>query len=498
MTDIILRLVVILLDILTQYYMEETEDMLQKAEECIIRLEGEYSSADVNELFRIAHTIKGSSYAAGYDDIGAVMHKIEDMLDCVRNGSILFDQVIISLCFESLDIIKQMLHYKKEHGTAEMMVELINAASRNSEMVEEIIRADKKGEENPTTEQPAIDLVSSLLKRKPQGKNKYYVSFFMEDDTPMVSPVIIMVLKSIEDIGTLIYSSVSDDGLSGCSADQDQKAFDIILCTDIEEAELYTYFSLPYIERVNVVDITRSKLEVNDYYFNNSDFTSYIIILSVFAKLYNILLDQPETLEAGNEGLQIVETMHGEALGAFDRIKNKKKISAFIKDFEELFSHIRRLYGGLSNNEGVFYSNILSQMMELMERANQYAKGKYIFSVFKPDREDFTNRLRNFLEMLSKSSILIILIDLSNLRILHENEAKALIEVKKRMEAKGIGVGIIVEGPHARRIINILDSIKPVEEFCWFKSEFDAVLGMLYSKDSIENIMKKAEDIHYV
>jgi len=55
--------------------MEETEDMLQRAEECIIRLEMEYSDLDVNELFRIAHTIKGSSYMVGYEDIGKIMHK---------------------------------------------------------------------------------------------------------------------------------------------------------------------------------------------------------------------------------------------------------------------------------------------------------------------------------------------------------------------------------------------------------------------------------------
>ena len=63
------------MDTMIESYMEETEDMLQRAEECIIRLEMEYSDLDVNELFRIAHTIKGSSYMVGYEDIGKIMHK---------------------------------------------------------------------------------------------------------------------------------------------------------------------------------------------------------------------------------------------------------------------------------------------------------------------------------------------------------------------------------------------------------------------------------------
>ncbi len=79
------------MDAVIQSYMEEAEELLEKAEECIIRLEKEYSLVDVNELFRIAHTIKGFSRMMGYEDIGNLMYKIEDMLDCARNGSALFD-----------------------------------------------------------------------------------------------------------------------------------------------------------------------------------------------------------------------------------------------------------------------------------------------------------------------------------------------------------------------------------------------------------------------
>ncbi|MBZ4669024.1 MAG: signal transduction histidine kinase, partial [Defluviitaleaceae bacterium] len=115
------------MDTMFQLYMEDTEEMLQKAEECLIRLEMEYSSVEINELFRIAHTIKGSSHMVGYEDIGNIMHKIEDMLDCARNGFILFDQDIVSLCFKGLDIVKQMLEYKKE-GSGEVPKDLMDEA----------------------------------------------------------------------------------------------------------------------------------------------------------------------------------------------------------------------------------------------------------------------------------------------------------------------------------------------------------------------------------
>jgi len=484
------------MDTMIQYYMEETEDMLQKAEECLIRLETEYSSVDVNELFRIAHTIKGSSQMVGYEDIGNVMHKIEDMLDCAKNGSILFDQSLVSLCFKGLDIVKKMLQFKKEQGSVEMTEDLINDASRVNEMIEAFISANKKGEQKVAEEQPDMGIVSSLLNKKPIGKNKFYMSFFIEEDAPMVSPVVLMIFKCIEDIGTLVYSSVSDSYFSGCPDENEIKSFDIILCTDVEEAELYTYFDLCYVERINIVDLTRSKLEDNDYYFNNSDNAFYIAVLGVFIKLYNIFFSRskelsPKELKMNKEEFQIIESLRCKAVNAFDRIKNKNKVSAFIKDFDELFSLVTKMYEGQSAADEELCSNIQDQLLKLIERANNYAKGKHIFRVLKLEKNDFINRLRNFTGMVNKSSTLIIFIDLSNLDILHENEMKALIEVKKQMEENDIKIGIITGGRDAIRIINIFDSIKPVEEFNLFRSELDAILGMLYSQDSFQRIIKK-------
>jgi chemotaxis protein histidine kinase CheA len=174
--------------------MEETEDMLQKAEECIIRLEMEYSAADVNELFRIAHTIKGSSQMVGYVDIGNLMHKIEDMLDCTRNGSIVFDQSIVSLCFEGLDTVKKLLQNEKEPDSEERMSDLDGAAARLNETIEVFIKVNKK-EEKAVTPEPELGIISSLLSITPKGKRKYYITFFIEEDAPMVSPVIMIILE---------------------------------------------------------------------------------------------------------------------------------------------------------------------------------------------------------------------------------------------------------------------------------------------------------------
>ena len=77
----------------------------------------------------------------------------------------------------------------------------------------------------------------------------------------------------------------------------------------------------------------------------------------------------------------------------------------------------------------------------------------------------------------------------------NENEVKDMIEIKRQMESQDIEIGIIVDGLHDRRIINIFDSIKPVEEFHVFKSEIHAILGIFNSDDSIHRISKKIKDV---
>jgi len=471
--------------------MEETEDMLQRAEECIIRLEMEYSDLDVNELFRIAHTIKGSSYMVGYEDIGKIMHKIEDMLDCARNGSILFDQSIVSLCLEGLDIVNKMLQYKKEKGSQEIIESLVNAASRINEMIEVFIRVNKKEEKKAVIEETEIGIVSSQLSKKPKGKNKFYITFFIEEDAPMVSPILIMILNSVEDIGTLVYSSVGDNYFSGSSGDNDIKTFDIIISTDIDEAELYTYLALFYIEKINIVDLSRSRVEKNDYSFIDDDDAFYVIILKTFLKLYKIVFSLSKEFNIKKEDIDIMRSLHCQAVNAFGKLKNKDIIDDFIIGFNELYNHIIKINEGqVDADEKLFSSIQRQQVLRLMERAYNYTKGKHIFSIFKSERGSFISRLRNFIEKLNKSSTLILLIDLSKLTILHENEVKDLIEIKKQIESQDIEIAIIAEGPDARRIINIFDSINQVEKFHVFRSEINAISGIFDSDDYFHKISK--------
>lgn len=483
------------MDSMIQSYMDETEEMLQRAEECVIRLESEYSAVDVNELFRIAHTIKGSSQMVGYEDIGNLMHKIEDMLDYARNDSIIFDQSIVSLCFEGLDAVKKMLQYKKEPGPEELIVSMADSVSRISEMVEVFVRLNKKEEQKAIEEQPGTGIISSLLSKKPKGKNKFHISIFIEEDAPMVSPVLIMVLKSIEEIGTLMYSSVSDYYFSGKLANDELKTFDFIINTDIDEVELYTYFALFYVERINIVNLTRSKLQQNDFCFNNTDNSSYGILFKALLKLFNQFFRHSEHFKITSEELNILKDLHSRVNMVFDSMKTDMRISGFIQDFNNLYTSIIRIHEDNTEMNQELCTTIQTQIVNLLEKAYAHIRGRYLFKIFKSEKDDFIKRLKAFIELVNKSSTLVIFIDISELSILQENEIKDLIEIKRKLEYEDIEVIIIVNGSNARKNINIFDSIKPIEEFKVYGTEIDAILGRFHMEDWLLRLSKIEKDV---
>lgn len=476
------------MDTMIQSYMEETEDMLQKAEECIIRLEAEYSSVDINELFRIAHTIKGSSHMVGYEDIGNLMHKIEDMLDCTRKGIIPFNHNIVSLCFDGFDVVKRMLKGKVESDSEEALEEHRQDATQISSRVESLIKVKKEDKVVIAAKQEEMGMVSTLLNKEPKGRNKYYITVFIEEDAPMITPVLMMILKTIENIGALIFSSITDDHLM--DYDNNIRSFDMILCTDVEEAELYTYFFLFYVEKINITNLNRNISEKNDYYFCEPEFATYVTILKVIMKLYHYITRQYNDNKVSKEEVLIINQLQRETIDAVSRFRSKEKSSVYSKEFNRLFNLIKKLPNGKGkSNEKVTMNQ--GRLIKLIDKLYNEVKGKYIVRINRPEQDDFIDRLKSFLGTIKKSTTLIILIDISNLNILHEQEIKDLIETSVYLQDQGIEIRLIATRPVSRRIINIFDSIKEVYDFHVFPSELDAILDIFYEPESFHRIMEK-------
>src|SRR5512139_1127794 len=89
---------------ITEFFLVEAGEHIQNLNKGLLSLEKDPSNDDViDELFRAAHTLKGSAAMMGFQGISDVAHKAEDMLGQFRSGSIPIRQDTLNFLFDSVD-----------------------------------------------------------------------------------------------------------------------------------------------------------------------------------------------------------------------------------------------------------------------------------------------------------------------------------------------------------------------------------------------------------
>ena len=102
-------------------YLYEINTLLEQLEN--INLESErsntYSQDQVNEIFRVMHTIKGSSAMMEFDSLATVSHRIEDLFFLIREGTMDVVSaenrpILFEMMFQSVDFFRTELDKIKE------------------------------------------------------------------------------------------------------------------------------------------------------------------------------------------------------------------------------------------------------------------------------------------------------------------------------------------------------------------------------------------------
>jgi len=91
-------------------FMIEADEIISKLDEDMVKLEKRTDDLDLlNEIFRGAHTIKGTSGFLGFDKVSELTHKMEDVLNKLRKGEVRTNAAIMDVLLESIDTLKVLL-----------------------------------------------------------------------------------------------------------------------------------------------------------------------------------------------------------------------------------------------------------------------------------------------------------------------------------------------------------------------------------------------------
>lgn len=96
-------------------FLDEAKELLTNAEQCFLSLEkAKDDPSIIEEIFRLAHNLKGSAGAVGFTDLGEFTHKLESLLLKIKNKEIEVSRSIVSLLLECNDFLIHVIDGLKQ------------------------------------------------------------------------------------------------------------------------------------------------------------------------------------------------------------------------------------------------------------------------------------------------------------------------------------------------------------------------------------------------
>lgn len=127
-------------------FLEEIQGCIDNLQSGLISLSGGSSEAElVNELFRASHSIKGQSGQMGARPLERVAHKMEDVLDLVRQGTLTLEAESTAALLGVIDALQSILDQLRETRTVEHSIEAEIA------LMERVVRGESPVRPQPTT-----------------------------------------------------------------------------------------------------------------------------------------------------------------------------------------------------------------------------------------------------------------------------------------------------------------------------------------------------------
>lgn len=140
-----------------QRFVEEAADHLPRLRQGVNALEqGQADQEMINELFRCAHTLKGSSRMLKLLPITALAHSTEELLSAMRDGALTADINAISLLNQAIDGLADLVSHLAKGGAPDTLPEADAALCQALENAASTAPFQPLEESAPLPEQPTL------------------------------------------------------------------------------------------------------------------------------------------------------------------------------------------------------------------------------------------------------------------------------------------------------------------------------------------------------
>ncbi len=217
-----------------QEFLQEAREHLDVMNQNFIKLESGDLDA-INEVFRVAHTIKGMAGFMGYKNLENLCHKLESVMGRVRDRKLEISSDLIDVMLKAVDAIEEILERIEESGSDDVSID---------DIVEELQGYLETKEEKVETRRASFS-----------GAN-YRVDVTLAEDCVMKSVRAALVVETISEVAEVLGTDPGEEVMD--SEDFDGK-FSVYIKTERPELVEEAMSRVAEVEKFEIVELKVEK-----------------------------------------------------------------------------------------------------------------------------------------------------------------------------------------------------------------------------------------------
>lgn len=243
-------------------FLEEADDQLQELNKNLLEMEQNPDDEDtINNIFRAAHSLKSSAAFVGLNDLSELAHKMENLLQGVRDKTMQITPEIIDLLFKCFDYINSVIDLVSRGEEPDVDLSGIIAEIKDIHDTA-ADSAPQNTEDEAQTQSDDADLQKVAFSANEKRHLKrgmednlicYELAIYIEPDAPMKWVKAQLVLNNLKNIAQIVKTVPDEENLTD---EQIKDLLRVIILTDEELEDVRGACDVDLVTRIDVLRIS--------------------------------------------------------------------------------------------------------------------------------------------------------------------------------------------------------------------------------------------------
>lgn len=251
-----------------EIFIEESKENLQTMNSNLLYLENNPEDNNaLNDIFRVAHTLKGMAATMGFNNIANLTHEMENVLDYIRKDSMEVNVHIIDLLFECFDELEAYINNIQTTGQeggniATDLISRLNAIklgqTNKGDISNKNLHTENMLETTVQLNEYVNNVVTTAIK---DGLNVSLIKVTLDSNCMLKSARAYIVVNTLEKFSDIVQSTPSIEEI------EDEKfdlSFELLIISKEDNEFIRRELSnIPEIDLIEIIPLLQQNIEVS-------------------------------------------------------------------------------------------------------------------------------------------------------------------------------------------------------------------------------------------